>query len=296
MGNHWFTRHREFSESDISATVVAFRRYIKGKGVKWNNADKAANANVMTLVKGFMFGHDDPNKNPANINLERICDSLVELTHSLNLANTTDLSPADVVKYYLCANLDDAEHFPLQPGSSNPSIFLWDVIHRDFKRANSTKSNKGLPTKCESCGGPVSLGGSCAYCGSAVISATKKPSKQSKNDRQPAVVEGGSNIAFRLLLAFAGALLIGIAFIDDGRFWYWLIAGIIPYLMLLWGAATKCPQCNQWWAAREEGSEMLDNWQETKDVPREDITRNSNGDIISRRTRTETVIVNVANH
>jgi hypothetical protein len=91
--------------------------------------------------------------------------------------------------------------------------------------------------------------------------------------------------------ALLGATSIGIAFVDKENFLWWLLPGLIPYIAFLWGVLTKCPQCGRWWASVHNDSELLDRWQETKDVEREDVTRDQTG----RETRTkriEQIIVN----
>lgn len=82
--------------------------------------------------------------------------------------------------------------------------------------------------------------------------------------------------------AFIGAAAIGIAFWDKEDFWYWFLPGFVPFMAFLWGVSAKCPECGRWWASIHRGSELLDRWQETKDVKREDVTRDRKGKEIAR--------------
>lgn len=102
-----------------------------------------------------------------------------------------------------------------------------------------------------------------------------------------------SRVKVGWLLALLGATLVGIGFLDEDHFWWWFFSGISPYILFAWGASEKCPECERWWAADSEGFELLEHWQESKDIPREDITRNGKGEVIARKTRIEAVIVNV---
>lgn len=92
-------------------------------------------------------------------------------------------------------------------------------------------------------------------------------------------------------LALLGAASIGIAYVDKDHFYWWFLPGIIPYIAFIVGFLNQCPKCGRWWASVEGRSELLDRWQETKDVEREDVTRDTTGKEIARTKRIEQVVV-----
>lgn len=91
------------------------------------------------------------------------------------------------------------------------------------------------------------------------------------------------------ILALIGAISIGLAFVFTDYFLWWFVPGILPYLAFAYGFFTQCPSCGRWWASEDTGSVLLDRWTETKDIDREDVTKDRMGNELFRTKRTEQV-------
>jgi len=139
--------HKNYTDAEIILVARKFFRYLSSK-IKWNSSNKDAGRQLLDVVKGMVLGHDDQNQNPKTLNLGTIADSIVMLTHGLNQVNKKQLMPEDIARFYLHANQDNPKDFPLQPGSSNPSVLLHDRINKEFSRtkpdinAYATKENE----------------------------------------------------------------------------------------------------------------------------------------------------------
>lgn len=84
-------------------------------------------------------------------------------------------------------------------------------------------------------------------------------------------------------------LMIGSVFIDYIMAFSAIAA--IQYLILFHGYSNKCNECSEWWAAKLVNKEVVERWQEMKNVRRIDITKDRNGREVSRRNRTEQLVV-----
>lgn len=100
-----------------------------------------------------------------------------------------------------------------------------------------------------------------------------------------------SRVQIGWLLAILGAILIIISINYSQNYWWLFFVGLIPYAAFVRGFFDKCPTCNRWWASIQEGSESLKRWPKTKEIKREDVTRDSSGNIISKTQRTEQVTI-----
>ena len=95
------------------------------------------------------------------------------------------------------------------------------------------------------------------------------------------------------LAAAMGALCILLPFTANGPSAWLVLIGVIIYGFIGWAWTTRCPSCELWAAATSSGSELLDNWDERRDIVRVDVTRDTRGREIARTNRLEEVTVNV---
>ena len=95
------------------------------------------------------------------------------------------------------------------------------------------------------------------------------------------------------VVATVGALCIVLPFTANGPSGWLVPVGLMIYGFIAWAWSTRCPSCDIWAAARSDGSELLDSWDERKDIVRVDVTRDTKGREISRTNRVEEVTVNV---
>lgn len=70
-----------------------------------------------------------------------------------------------------------------------------------------------------------------------------------------------------------------------------LPVGIICYTVLFHGYAHKCKECSVWWAGKSIGDDILERWQEMKNITRNDVTKDRNGRVLATTQRQEQIIV-----
>ncbi len=95
------------------------------------------------------------------------------------------------------------------------------------------------------------------------------------------------------LAAATGAACLVLPFTASGASGWLVFVGLGIFALIAWAWATRCPSCNIWAAATSSGSELLDHWQEQRDIVRVDVTRDRRGRELFRTTRREEVTVNV---
>jgi hypothetical protein len=84
-------------------------------------------------------------------------------------------------------------------------------------------------------------------------------------------------------------ILLGGAFVDYATIL--IPIGLILYSVLLHGYMHKCRECSVWWAGILIDKEVVERWQEMKNVQRAEHIRDRNGKVVSTHNRHEQIVV-----